>query len=355
MRTIHIFCKFKNPYGGSEARALQLFERLSKSRDVRLWALSTRASPLLLDQYPIKLVSSVRLALPDGGTYLFVCDHWRKGIWRFLARKPERLIYVYNTFHPRNCGAYVEVAARMAAGRICVRLRVAETNPNLEGVVSVSPIDIRKFVPAARPPGGRIVIGRLSRDTPEKFDSDDFPIFSDLAREGCTVRLQGGTCLREHLNGSGIELLPAGHQPAAEFLQDLDIFYFRSGRHVDTFARVVFEAMACGLPVVCHSHGGYADWIQHGENGYLFDTPAEARDLLAGLIADSSLRQRIGSNARKTVEQMYSEQAMENAWHSFWGRSEPHQQRCDMERMTGERSEIDAEIARARATSLSTC
>ena len=311
MKTIHIFCKLKNPYGGSEARALQLFERLSKSRDVRLWALSARASPLLLDQHPIKVVSSVRLALPDGGTYLFVCDHWRKGIWRFLARKPERLIYVYNTFHPRN----EERTSKSPPGWPQVEYVFASEWQkrilNLEGVVSVSPIDIRKFVPAARPPGGRIVIGRLSRDTPEKFHSDDFPIFSDLAREGCTVRLQGGTCLREHLNDGGVELLPAGHQPAAEFLQGLDIFYFRSGRHVDTFARVVFEAMACGLPVVCHSHGGYTDWIQHGENGYLFDTPAEARDLLAGLIADSSLRQRIGSNARKTVEQMYSEQAMD--------------------------------------------
>ena len=64
--------------------------------------------------------------------------------------------------------------------------------------------------------------------------------------------------------------------------------------------------MACGLPVVCHSHGGYADWIKHGDNGFLFDTSDEARGILARLVADAPLRRRIGFNARRTVEDMYS-------------------------------------------------
>jgi hypothetical protein len=40
--------------------------------------------------------------------------------------------------------------------------------------------------------------------------------------------------------------------------------------------RVVTEAMACGLPVVCHESGGYAEIIEHGRNGFLFDTQQEA-------------------------------------------------------------------------------
>ena len=68
----------------------------------------------------------------------------------------------------------------------------------------------------------------------------------------------------------------------------------------------MFEAMACRLPVVCNSHGGYADWIKHGHNGFLFDTSEQARGILARLVADASLRRRIGLNARATVEDMYS-------------------------------------------------
>jgi glycosyltransferase involved in cell wall biosynthesis len=311
LKTIHIFCKFKNPYGGAEAEALQLFELLREKRDVRLWALSTRASPALLDQYPIKRVSSAQLALPDGGTYIFVCHHWRKGVWRFLAHKPERLIYIYNIFHPSITAHTSKSPPRWPPVEYVFVSDFQRRILNLDGEVHVSPIDIQKFVPTTRAPGDRLVIGRLSRDTPDKFHADDFPVFADLVRGGCTVRLQGGTCLEQQLNGSGVELLPAGHHPAQRFLQDLDIFYFRSGAHVETFGRVVFEAMACGLPVVCHSHGGYADWIRHGENGYLFDTSNEARDILARLVADASLRRRIGLNARKTVEDMYSEQAQE--------------------------------------------
>ena len=128
----------------------------------------------------------------------------------------------------------------------------------------------------------------MSRDIPEKFHPDDVSIFSDLAGDGCTVRLQGATCLQAQFAGTGVQVFPAGQVAAPQFLQELDIFYYRTGGLVETFGRVVFEAMACGLPVVCHSHGGYADWIKHGDNGFLFDTSDEARDILARLVADAT-------------------------------------------------------------------
>jgi len=80
---------------------------------------------------------------------------------------------------------------------------------------------------------------------------------------------------------------------------------------VETFGRVVFEAMACGLPVVCHRHGGYADWIASGENGFLFSTDDEARNILDQLIANPSLRRSVGANARQTIEGMYAGDKME--------------------------------------------
>ena len=146
----------------------------------------------------------------------------------------------------------------------------------------------------------------MSRDLPEKFHCDDVSIFSNLVRDGCTVRLQGATCLETQFAGTGVQVFPAGHFDAAHFLQGLDIFYYRTGGFVETFGRVVFEAMACGLPVVCHAYGGYADWIRHEDNGFLFDTTDQARRILARLVADAPLRQRIGLNARRTVEEVYS-------------------------------------------------
>ncbi|MDF2388862.1 glycosyltransferase family 4 protein, partial [Nostoc ellipsosporum NOK] len=74
---------------------------------------------------------------------------------------------------------------------------------------------------------------------------------------------------------------------------------------------VVFEAMACGLPVVCHAHGGYVDHIRHGKNGFLFETTGQAAEILAELKADPERRASVGAQARQTVEQLFSPQALE--------------------------------------------
>ena len=63
--------------------------------------------------------------------------------------------------------------------------------------------------------------------------------------------------------------------------------------------------MACGLPVVCGRRGGYADYIVHGVNGFLFDTSEQAIALILKLRDDAGLRQRVGSAARQSVEALY--------------------------------------------------
>jgi glycosyltransferase involved in cell wall biosynthesis len=69
--------------------------------------------------------------------------------------------------------------------------------------------------------------------------------------------------------------------------------------------------MACGLPVVCHNYGGYADWIVHGENGFLFSNSDEARAILGQLIANPRLRGVVGANARRTIEKVYGRDEVE--------------------------------------------
>ena len=101
-----------------------------------------------------------------------------------------------------------------------------------------------------------------------------------------------------------------GATPAADFLQGLDCFCYRtSDQWLEAYGRVVFEAMACGLPVVCGRRGGYADYIVHGVNGFLFDTTAEAIALIRNLRQDRGLRERVGHAARETVERLYGDAA----------------------------------------------
>ena len=89
---------------------------------------------------------------------------------------------------------------------------------------------------------------------------------------------------------------------ASQFLQSLDAFVYRIDPIWNEAAgRVVVEAMACELPVVVGRNGGYGELIEHGINGFLFDTHVEAFKYLEALRADRALAQRVGRAARSTV------------------------------------------------------
>jgi glycosyltransferase involved in cell wall biosynthesis len=304
---IHIFNGFQSPFGGSALEALALFKLLDRHHEVRLWATSSRASAELLRAFPISRVAPFSV---DGGNYVFVGAHWRK-LWRYWTKRPDRLIYIYNTFHPKHIAIATSPPWGWPKTELVFISEFEKRLLGLDGVVHPSPIDINRFAPRPVSERHQIIVGRLSRDTAHKYNRQDVPIFLDLAQRNVRIRLQGASCLADDLRHSNIEVLSEGAEPAERFLQGLDIFYYRTGTHVETFGRVVFEAMACGLPVVCHRYGGYSDWIVSGKNGFLFSTDDEARNILDQLIADPLLRQSAGANARQTIEDMYASDKMD--------------------------------------------
>jgi glycosyltransferase involved in cell wall biosynthesis len=323
-RILHIFNGFQNPHGGSELEALALYDLLASKSEVRLWATSSKVSKELRQRYPMRRVAMHKGDFPRGGTYIFVGAHWRNKLWPYFVPRPRRLIYIYNTFHPKVV-ALTSKMPRLLGWPPTEYVLISAFQSRLAGVqgeIHSSPIDIALFRPETRAAeggfadggvaDGAVVIGRMSRDVVEKHHPEDIDLYRELIRQGFEVRLQGAACLSDQLSAiEGVQWSPEGAMPAPAFLRSLDVFYYRTGAHVETFGRVVFEAMACGLPVVCHQHGGYADTIRHGENGFLFDTTAEARLLLERLAADPALRSRVGGEARRTVEKMYSKAAQD--------------------------------------------
>ncbi len=68
------------------------------------------------------------------------------------------------------------------------------------------------------------------------------------------------------------------------------------------------EAMACGLPVVATTAGAFPEVIEDGVSGVLVP-PGDARALAGAirrLMADAALRERLGSAARKRIEETFS-------------------------------------------------
>lgn len=68
--------------------------------------------------------------------------------------------------------------------------------------------------------------------------------------------------------------------------------------------RTALEAMMLGMPVVSTKVGVMPDVIVHGRNGFLADaTPEAFADAIRPLLADQSLRDRIGAEASRIIEQ----------------------------------------------------
>ena len=149
----------------------------------------------------------------------------------------------------------------------------------------------------------------MSRANPKKHHPEDAALYRRLVEEGCRVRIMGPSpSLEAELGGlESVTLLPMGAQEAHLFLQGLDCFFYRTSEEwSEPWGRVVTEAMASGLPVVCHKSGGYAEWIEHGWNGFLFESQQEALEILLGLKEDRELRERVGREARRTAEELFS-------------------------------------------------
>lgn len=94
----------------------------------------------------------------------------------------------------------------------------------------------------------------------------------------------------------------------------------------EPFGIINLEAMACETPVVASAVGGIKEVVAHGETGYLVpleqqaETPFEpvhpdrfSRDLASrinGLLADASLRRRMGQKGRQRAETRFSWRAV---------------------------------------------
>jgi glycosyltransferase involved in cell wall biosynthesis len=88
----------------------------------------------------------------------------------------------------------------------------------------------------------------------------------------------------------------------ARYYSAADIFACTS--RVESFPRVILEAMASGLPIITTPVYGIREQVQENVNA-LFYQPGNARELadrLTSLLADPGLRQRLADNSKPVLE-----------------------------------------------------
>ena len=303
---LHVLSRFGNANGGTEQGIAELCRALAGRCDLRLWS-ETPPDPRL-GHLRIRRVDAARGELPDGGTLLVHGNYFLPGPWLETVRV-DRLILGYNTMVTGELRRQmIDRLRRIGALEIVYASHLAQRYAGEPGRVFYSRIDLERFRPRPPSPAARFTIGRLSRDVLYKHHPDDIDLYRQLAADGVAVRIMGGTCLRRMLGGvPGVELTAAGAEPAESFLRELDCFYYRTAMNwAESAGRVVAEAMASGLPVVGHRRHGFAEWIEDGVDGFLFNSTEEALHIVQRLRDDPALRAGVGAAARVRMEKVFS-------------------------------------------------
>jgi GT2 family glycosyltransferase/glycosyltransferase involved in cell wall biosynthesis len=99
-----------------------------------------------------------------------------------------------------------------------------------------------------------------------------------------------------------------------KYYQAADIFVCTS--RVESFPRVILEAMACDLPIITSPVFGIKEQVKPGINGLFYtpDRPEELAAALNTLLEDESLRQRLAENAKYVLESLNTFEEMTESY-----------------------------------------
>ena len=149
---------------------------------------------------------------------------------------------------------------------------------------------------------GRFVAGNISNGAPWKH-SEDFVNIMNSIESACPnifFRFLGAKDLVSKLKGSKtVEILPPFSVETSDYLNSISVLIHKTEPDiVETWCRVVTEAMFAGVPVIAEKRGGIREQIIHGETGFLCETPDDFPKYARLLCLDDILYRRITSQAR---------------------------------------------------------
>jgi len=195
---------------------------------------------------------------------------------------------------------YLAERAR-AAGARCVHV--------IPSVVDLTRYPQRSDAATPAPGGDHAVIGWIGTPVTVRYLSQmREPLEHVTKRGGVTLHIVGAR-IPEELAG-----LPVVSIPWSEATEVQEINKFSIGImplqatpwELGKCGFKLLQVMAAGLPVVASAVGVNVRIVRHGVNGFLASSAQEWREAIATLCADRALRERMGREARKTVEESYS-------------------------------------------------
>ncbi|MEI9893338.1 MAG: glycosyltransferase family 1 protein [Chthoniobacter sp.] len=191
-------------------------------------------------------------------------------------------------------------------------------------------LDTTLFHPTRRDPDfwpkhgiarGRAVLLYVGRVSKEKDLDIIVQAWSKLGRNGSALAFVGDGPYLKELRTLVPDAAFTGYLAGIELARayaSADVFLFPST--TDTFGNVILEALASGVPCIVSDQGGPKDLIEQGRTGFITRAldVGDFTQRVQQLAGDSSLRQAMGIEAHRTVQ----DRDWSEAARMFWASSE---------------------------------
>lgn len=175
-------------------------------------------------------------------------------------------------------------------------------------------IDTDRFTPSApRPDGRECVVGWIGSHSTAKYLNGIIPALERAAERIPFALYVVGVPFPITVRGVTVTQVPWSLSREVEDFQRCDIGVYPLWDDEWSRGKCGFKAiqfMACGTPVIAAGVGVTLDIIEPGVNGMLASTTEEWAAALIRLLSNPTLRRRLGSAGRTTIERRYSLQAL---------------------------------------------
>ncbi|MFH1888989.1 MAG: glycosyltransferase family 4 protein [Candidatus Omnitrophota bacterium] len=172
-------------------------------------------------------------------------------------------------------------------------------------------IDTHRYGYSRKERGEKIVLGWIGRERNISYLEELGGVFRKLLGLSLDFQLLviGVDEKKINMDGVPVRSLDWSYQSEIEDLSNIDIGLMPLAD--DDWSRgkggcKLLQYMALGIPTVSSPVGINADIIRDGMNGFLASTQDEWIDKIARLAGDRDLRDKMGKNARDTIENEYS-------------------------------------------------
>ena len=244
---------------------------------------------------------------------------------KFFARLREvggRVVFdfddaVYGGRHPRLSPTRARAALRFTAAVRAADLVIAgnswlaaSAHAPEKTVVLPTAVDLARYrLPPPSSSGGEVVVGWIGSSVNFRYLADVVPVLRRLRSEGVPLRLV--VIADRPFRAGGVEIVNRRWSEISEVrdILEMDMGIMPLATDDWTRGKCAYKAlqyMACGIPAVCTDFGAARDIIESGRNGFLCRTQEEWGQVLRMLAADPGLRERIGREGRRTVEEYFS-------------------------------------------------